>query len=87
MKQALKQNLKQFMIERPLKAETSKKDVVFFNPPLEPRNPELVIHKHILKPVLKEVLLEKHIPFKYYLQGEDGSSKRPQSAYSATNYP
>ena len=77
MKEALKENLKDFMIQRPFKAETSKKEVLFFNPPLEPRNPELVIHKHLAKPVLKEVLMEKHVPFRHYLNGDDGSSKRP----------
>jgi hypothetical protein len=77
MKEALKENLQQFMIQRPFKAETSKKEVLFFNPPLEPRNPELVIHMHIPKPTLKEVLKEKHLPFRQFLNGDDGSSMRP----------
>lgn len=83
MKEALKQHLKQFIIQRPYQPELSKKEVLFFNPPLEARNPELVIHQHVAKPTLKEVLKEKHVPFRQLLNGDDGSSVRPQSAYSA----
>lgn len=67
MKQALKDSLAEYKIYKPHRAETSQKDVLFFNPPLEARNPELVIHKHLATPSLKDVMKEKHVPLREYL--------------------
>jgi hypothetical protein len=67
MKDALKESLAEYKIYKPHRAATAKKDVVFFNPPLEERNPELVIHKHLATPSLKDVMKEKHVPLREYL--------------------
>lgn len=48
--------MEEHKIKRPHKATVSVKDVLFFKPPLEPRNPELVIHKHVAKVGVKDVL-------------------------------
>lgn len=65
-------------------AQTHSQETLFFNPPLEARNPELVVSKHLPKPKLHEVIREKHVPLKAYLLGEDGGeAMRPKSAYSA----
>ena len=57
---------------------------MFFTPPLEPRNPELVIHKHLPAPSLIDVLKEKHVPFRRYLEeGEDLS--QAQESYVSSN--
>lgn len=81
MKEALKDSIKDYVIQRPYQAETSKKDVLFFDPPFEERNPELVIHSHLAKPVLKDILKEKHVPLRQYLQSGETTSQRPQSAF------
>ncbi|CDW76516.1 UNKNOWN [Stylonychia lemnae] len=50
---------------------------VYFKPPYEPRNPELVIVENKKAPLLKEVLSEKHQPFHKYL------NPRPSTATSS----
>ena len=44
MKHALKESLAEYKIYKPHRAQLSQKDVLFFNPPYEARNPELVVH-------------------------------------------
>lgn len=52
-----------------------KTSVNYFKPPLEDRNPELLIQSHVnLK--LKEILKQKHVPLKKVL------SERPKSTVS-----
>lgn len=63
---------------------------MFFNPPLEDRNPELLIHSHVVRPSVKDVLKEKRIPFRQFLEGVEDvylvdASSRPKSAYGGSD--
>jgi hypothetical protein len=68
MRQALKDSLAEYKIYKPHRAQTSQKDVLFFSPPYEARNPELVLHTHLSRPSIMEVTKEKHVPLREYLQ-------------------
>jgi hypothetical protein len=81
-KAALEEELREHLIFKPHRVTTSKREALYFNPPLEARNPELVIHKHIAKVGVKDVLKEKHVPFRKYL--EDMSELKSQRAKSVT---
>ena len=68
MKQALKASLVEYKIPKPHRASTSSQEVLFFDPPYEARNPELVIQSHLPRPSIMDVSKEKHVPLRDYLQ-------------------
>jgi hypothetical protein len=68
MKSALKESLAEYKIYKPHRASTATKDVLFFEPPYEARNPELVVHTHLTRPSIMDVMKEKHVPLKELLK-------------------
>lgn len=80
MKSALKESLAEYMIYKPHRAQTAKKEVLFFNPPFEARNPELVVHTHLTKPSIMDVMKEKHVTLHEYLKSGE-SINDPEKFY------
>ncbi len=83
MRSEVKASLDLFTIQRPqVEAPVHCQKALFFEPPIEARNPELTIASHLAQPKLKDVLNLKHVPLRYFLQGSDGGEAfRPKSAY------